>query len=271
MNLSSELKIETPEGISFSYALAGPITRCLAWVIDLVVLTMLLSGVGKGFAMLRVLNGDFSQALTVITYFIVLIGYGVVLEWFWRGQTVGKRFLRLRVMDVHGFHLRFYQVLLRNLLRAIDSLPLCYLVGGLCCLLSQRAQRLGDLAAGTVVVHHVHPFEPDLEQLLAGKYNSLRGLPHLVARLRQRVAPAEATLALQALLRREEFEAGARVDLFRRLADHFRALVTFPPEAVEVLSDEQYVRNVVDLLFRTRGGGASEPRKERAPGDLIAA
>ena len=125
-------------------------------------------------------------------------------------------------------------------------------MGGLCCLLSRRAQRLGDLAAGTVVIHHVRPHEPDLEQLLAGKYNSLRASPHLVARLRQRVSPAEATVALQALLRREEFEAAARVDLFKRLAEHFRALVHFPPEAVEILSDEQYVRNVVDLLFRTR-------------------
>ncbi len=252
MNLSSELKIETPEGIQFSYPLAGPISRCLAWVIDFIVLIALMILVSQLLNMFAMFSGDIAGGLAVLAYFILSIGYGVCLEWAWRGQTLGKRCLGLRVMDVHGLRLQFHQILMRNLLRAIDSLPLCYLVGGLCCLLSRRAQRLGDLAGGTVVVHHVRPDEPDLEQLLSGKYNSFRAYPHLAARLRQRVSPGEATLALQALLRREDFEPAARVELFHSLAGHFRAAAPFPPEAVESLPDEQYVRNVVDVLFRGR-------------------
>ena len=115
---------------------------------------------------------------------------------------------------------------------------------------------LGDIAAGTVVVHLPKHAEPDLDQLLAGKFNSLRAHPHLEARLRQRVSPDEARLALQALVRRDELEPAARVTLFADLAAHFKALVTFPPEDTDAMPDEQYIRNVVDILFRTRGKNA---------------
>jgi hypothetical protein len=87
---------------------------------------------------------------------------------------------------------------------------------------------------------------------MAGKYNSLRDYPHLEARLRQRVSPREAGLALQALLRRNQLDSQARLDLFEQMAAHFRSLVLFPAEACEGITAEQYVRNVVDVLFRPR-------------------
>jgi hypothetical protein len=126
------------------------------------------------------------------------------------------------------------------------------LVGGLACLLSRRAQRLGDIAASTVVVRIPRHEEPDLDQLLAGKFNSLRNHPHLEARLRQRLSPAEARIGLQALLRRDQLDAAARVDLFHHIAAHYRAAVQFPPEDTEGITDEQYVRNVVDVLYRPK-------------------
>jgi hypothetical protein len=89
--------------------------------------------------------------------------------------------------------------------------------------------------------------------LLAGKFNSLRQYPHLASRLRQRISPTEADIALQALLRREEFDLTARVELFVELARHFRTRVEFPAEATDGVADEQYLRNVVDILYRTRG------------------
>jgi hypothetical protein len=101
--------------------------------------------------------------------------------------------------------------------------------------------------------------EPDLDQLLAGKFNSLRQFPHLAARLRQNTSPTEAGLALQALLRRDEFDPVARVEMFGDLAAHFRAKVEFPPEATDGVADEQYLRNVVDVLYRTR----AETRPEK--------
>jgi hypothetical protein len=139
-------------------------------------------------------------------------------------------------------------------------LPAFYFVGGVTCWLNSKCQRLGDVAANTIVIRNPRITEPDLDQLLAGKYNSLRAYPHLAARLRQRVTPAEAGVALQALLRRDEFDPYARIELFAELAAHFRAKVDFPAEAIEGIADEQYLRNVVDVVYRTR----SEERTQKA-------
>jgi hypothetical protein len=80
----------------------------------------------------------------------------------------------------------------------------------------------------------------------------LRQFPHLVARLRQNVTPAEADIALQSLLRRDEFNPASRVELFSELASHFQAKVKFPAEATDGVADEQYLRNVVDVIYRSR-------------------
>jgi hypothetical protein len=147
----------------------------------------------------------------------------------------------------------------RNLMRFIDFLPGLYLLGVIVCVSNSRRQRLGDIVAGTVVVRAPKLTEPDLAQLAGSKYNSLAEQRHLAARLRNRVSPEVARLAFEAMLRRAELEPGPRLTLFRELADYFRGLVEYPAEAVEQLSDEQYVRNVVEVLF-TRTKGAHTPR-----------
>jgi len=248
----STLVIRTPEGIAFSLPLACPVTRCLAWFIDIACIMGLMTLVGVFLGLAKLISLDFGRALAIVGYFVVQVGYGMACEWLWRGQTVGKRLLRLRVMDAQGLHLQFNQVALRNLLRFVDCLPAFYMVGGLVSLLNPRAQRLGDLVANTIVVRNLKRPEPDVDQLMAGKYNSLRDYPHLEARLRQRVSPREAAVALQALLRRDQLDLQARLDLFEQLASHFRSVVVFPVEACEGIAAEQYVRNVVDVLFRPR-------------------
>jgi uncharacterized RDD family membrane protein YckC len=251
--------IRTPEGIVFSQLLAGPVTRFLAWLVDffsIVTATTLLSSV---IGVLQVISLDVARAVSVLLFFAMSVGYGMVAEWYWRGQTIGKRLFRLRVVDAQGLRLQFNQIVIRNLLRFVDVLPVCYLVGGVVCLLSRRAQRLGDIAANTVVIRMPKLAEPDLDQILAGKFNSLRDYPHLEARLRQRVSPGEAALALQAILRRDLLEPHARVELFQEIAAHFRAQVEFPPEAAGDITDEQYVRNVVDVLYRVRTGARQSP------------
>lgn len=264
--MSHALRIRTPEGITFSFQLAGPVVRCLAWIVDFLVIIVLSQGTSFLGRLAGIISDDLAGAIATLGYFVVSIGYGVATEWAWRGQTIGKRLVRLRVMDAQGLRLQFHQILIRNLLRFVDMLPAFYLVGGIACYFSQRAQRLGDLAANTIVVHTARLAEPDLDQLLAGKFNSLRQHPHLEARLRQRVSASEARLALQTLVRRDELEPAARVTLFADLADHFKSLVSFPPEAVEAMPDEQYIRNVVDILFRTRGSEAKVARVPAASG-----
>ena len=121
---TSTLTIRTPEGIVFSQWLAGPVTRFLAWLVDLLCISVLLMVLGTGLSFLGLFSQGFYAALYVLGYFAVSIGYGIFLEWAWRGQTIGKKLLRLRVVDVEGMRLQFNQIVTRNLLRFVDSLPL---------------------------------------------------------------------------------------------------------------------------------------------------
>lgn len=246
--------IKTPEGIVFSQLLAGPVSRFGAWLVDFAAVSAFMTVFGMLLLILLVVSPDIVSAIYMLGYFIVSIGYGIACEWLWRGQTIGKKVFHLRVVDAEGLRLQFHQVVMRNLLRFVDALPALYLVGGITCLLNRQTQRLGDIAANTLVIHAPRITEPDLDQVLAGKFNSLRQYPHLEARLRQRVSPGEAALVLQALLRRDEFEPQDRVELFRNLAAHFQAKIEFPAEALDGIADEQYIRNVVDVLYRTRTG-----------------
>ena len=260
---TNTLLIKTPEGIAFSLLLAGPVTRCLAWLVDLGCIVGASILIGFLLSFLRWISLDLGRAISVLAYFLLQVGYGIAMEWLWRGQTVGKRLLRLRVMDAQGLRLQFSQVVIRNLLRFVDMLPAFYLVGGLACLISRRAQRLGDFAANTIVVYQPRQAEARPRstagrqiQLAAGI--SASGSAPAAARFARR----KAGLAVQALLRRDDFEPAARLELFAEIAGHLRSLVEFPPEAIEGITDEQYVRNVVDVVFRARRPGKKE---EMAP------
>jgi hypothetical protein len=91
-----------------------------------------------------------------------------------------------------------------------------------------------------------------LNQLLEGKYNSFHDYPHLEARLRQQVTPSEALVAVQSIIRRDTLDPQARIALFRELRAYLETLVTFPQEATDGISDERYVRNVVETVFRPK-------------------
>ena len=249
-----KLVIRTPEGFNFSMLLAGPITRFLAWLIDLVIVLGAVIVVSIVINLLSLVSSDFAGALSILSFFVLWFGYGIVLEWYCHGKTIGKRIFNLRVVDEHGLQLTFAQIAVRNLMRFVDCLPALYLVGGTACLLSRRSQRLGDVVAGTVVVRTVETALPDLAGTEAGgdKYNSFSKYPHIEARLRQRISPAEARIALQSLLRRDSLDPDRRVELFSELADHFKLMLDFPAQATDGLSDEQYIRNVVDTLFRSQ-------------------
>lgn len=254
---TATLNIVIPEGVSFSLPLAGPITRSIAFFIDYAAMSAVLTTLTPLFTALQLIGGDAGIGVTILIQFIFIEGSKMIMELLWRGQTIGKKVLGLRVVDERGLKLRPSQIVIRNLLRFVDGLPLFYALGGVIALFSARAQRLGDLAAGTVVVRTVHSIPPDVASVLAGKFNSFRDHAHLEARLRQKVTPEEAQLALHALVRRDELESDARVKIYGALANHFREKVKFPDETVFGISDEQYVRNVVETLFRSRKSVAS--------------
>jgi uncharacterized RDD family membrane protein YckC len=246
------LRVRTPEGVAFTVRLASPVLRATAFMIDLAVVSASWTAISIVLSLLHVLGPDIAGMVLTIGYFVFSQGYGMATEWLWRGQTVGKRVMRLRVVDARGLRLTFAQVVLRNLLRFVDGLPVFYLVGGVASLLNQRAQRLGDLAADTLVVWEPPEPQPDFAALRGDKYNSLRAHAPAVARLRQAVSPAEARAVWSAVARREQFDPDARVRLFAELADHLRKIAAAPAEAAEGVTDEQFVRNVVDVLYVNR-------------------
>lgn len=246
----NNLVVQTPEGVQFTNQLASPVSRCIALAVDIAIILTVMSLVGTLVALMQWVSYDFAMAFYTLLYFVFNIGYFILLEMLWRGQTIGKRMMRLRVQDMHGLKLQPAQLVLRNLLRFVDSLPVLYFLGGAFAVLSKRSQRLGDLAAGTVVVRLPELALPVLNELSKNHFNSFREHPRLEALLRQRVPPEEAELALQSLRRRDEIDPIARTRLFRELAAHLRERVKFPEEITASMSDEQYVRNCVDSIYR---------------------
>lgn len=246
------LRIQTPEGVVFNLQIAGLFTRFLAWAIDVAVIMTASVVIRVVTGLLSIISLDFSQALFVVSYFVLSIGYGIFTEWHWRGQSWGKRILRLRVMDASGLKLQLSQIVIRNLLRPVDLLPLCYLLGGSISFWNRHGQRLGDLAANTVVIAVPETFALNTQLLKESKYNSFRDYPHLEARLRQRVGPADSALALDAILRRDEIDPEARVELFHEIATHIRTLVPFEEKMDEMITDEQFVRNAVASIYRQK-------------------
>ena len=246
------LRVRTPEGVAFTVRLASPVLRAAAFMIDWAVVAAAWMVISTALSVLHVIGHDLAGMVLTIGYFVFSQGYGIATEWLWRGQTVGKRVMRLRVVDARGLRLSFAQVVLRNLLRFVDGLPMFYLVGGVASLLNRRAQRLGDLAADTLVVWEPPEPQPDFAALRGDKYNSLRAHAPAVARLRQAVSPVEARAVWSAVARRDQFDPTARVRLFAELAAYLRKVAAAPAEAAEGVTDEQFVRNVVDVLYVNR-------------------
>lgn len=238
------LTIQTLDGVQFSLPLAGPVRRSLALLIDALVIAAVVTVIARTLQILAWISVDAVQAFAALCYFGISVGYGIFFEWRWYGQTLGKRVMNIRVLDAAGLKLTFPQIALRNLMRFVDCLPVAYLVGGATMLLSRRSQRLGDVVGGTIVMVQVKPSMPDLRRVIdERKYNSLLQIPHLAARLRQRTTPELARIAYEALLRRDELDPAARLEVFHELAAEFRALVEFPEEVTFALSDEAYVRD----------------------------
>jgi uncharacterized RDD family membrane protein YckC len=253
------LIIRTPEGVEFSLVLAGPMTRFLAWAIDAAAIGLASSMIGKLLTLLALISPDLAVASSTLSYFVLSIGYGIGMEWLWRGQTLGKRVLGLRVMDARGLKLHVSQIAIRNVLRTVDILPLLYMVGGIACAVNRYSQRLGDIAANTVVVRRQPLDIPDAGALVGDRYNSMLAYPHLTTRLRHRAKPEAVEIALDALHRRDTLDPLFRLRVFDELAAHFRGLVEFPEEATLQITSEQYVRNCVGAILRPAGGSVVRP------------
>jgi uncharacterized RDD family membrane protein YckC len=148
--LDTTYKIATPEGVELKLPVAGLASRSLAWLIDAIIKTVALI---IGSIVLQV-AGAFGVGLQLLGAFLVLWFYNVFFEVLNHGATPGKRALGLRVMNINGTPVAWTGSLIRNLIRFVDTLPGCYAFGCISVLISRNFQRLGDLAAGTIVVYH---------------------------------------------------------------------------------------------------------------------
>jgi uncharacterized RDD family membrane protein YckC len=225
-------------------------TRFLAWTIDVSTIAVASSMITKLLQVLAFISPDLVAATSTLFYFLLSVGYGISMEWLWRGQTLGKRVLGLRVMDARGLKLHVSQIVIRNVLRAVDMLPVLYLVGGIACAVNRYSQRLGDIAANTVVVRRNPMVIPDAGTIVSERFNSMLAYTNLAARLRNRARPELVEIALEALERRDTLDPAARLRLFDELAAHFRELVEFPEEATQQITSEQYVRNCIEITLR---------------------
>src|SRR5947209_8359565 len=162
--MAEDFRLETPEAISVAYDIAGIGTRFLAQIIDAVAIIGIGSVVGGGVFLL-VAFGALGQTVAVILIlvfdFLVLFGYFPLYETFWSGQTPGKRALQVRVIKLSGYPIGFVDSVIRNLVRVVDFLPSFYGVGIIVMFVSTQSRRLGDFAAGTIVVKERDPFLPE--------------------------------------------------------------------------------------------------------------
>jgi uncharacterized RDD family membrane protein YckC len=147
--IDSARSIETPEGVLLELRLAGPAVRALAWGIDMAIRFAFYMGLGT----LLPLFGGAGVGLWLILMFLMEWFYPVVFEVMARGQTIGKMALGIRVLCDDGTPVGWYQSTVRNFLKFVDFLPVLYGVGLLSMLVQKDFKRLGDLAAGTLVVY----------------------------------------------------------------------------------------------------------------------
>ena len=160
MSSFDKLTIETPEQTALEFPLAGIGSRFLALAADtllltagafIVVLVFALSAIS--LSLFSKVAGIWTFAIGVFLLFSLQFGYFALFETLWNGQTPGKRWTHLRVIKDSGRPISAYDAILRNLLRIVDSLPTMYATGLITMLISKENKRVGDYAAGTVVIH----------------------------------------------------------------------------------------------------------------------
>jgi uncharacterized RDD family membrane protein YckC len=155
-------RVETPEQIGLEYDIAGLGTRLMAAIVDVIFLGLIAGlalclgvfGMTAVFATFSDSNTASAIAIAIVglIFFFVVWGYYVLFETIWHGQSPGKRWTGLRVIQEGGYPIGFSQAAIRNIVRLADFLPFLYIVGAIVMLVDSRSRRLGDLVAGTIVV-----------------------------------------------------------------------------------------------------------------------
>jgi uncharacterized RDD family membrane protein YckC len=267
--MSRTVEFYTPEQVAIQYELAGVGSRGIAAVVDGLLQILLFLALYMVFQSLIWFNviapwQEISEEILVavlgLGYFVIIWAYYIFFESLWNGQTPGKRMMGLRVIKDGGYPVDFRSVVVRNLVRAADTLPVLYSLGLVVALLHLRYQRLGDMAAGTLVVTHGR--EARLRELTLGETRVFRLLDASVLSQLSRLNRDEYRLVQLFLERRNDLPAGLRSEFAQRLASQFIEKFGYQQPALGM----DYLRwlEELDLAFRRRSLGiASTP--EPAP------
>lgn len=236
MELEDRITIAAPEGIDMHIVLAGAASRFIAGSIDLFLqIVLIVLALIVSFA---VIGGGLGVALFAMAVFASLYLYNVAFEIFASGRTPGKRWTHLRVVRLNGQPVDLPASAVRNLLRLVDILPTAYLVGLLCIILTKRNQRLGDLAAGTIVIREPagarRSKSPDAEEAFAAAADAGWDV--------SAVSPEELAAVRRFLQRRDELGTSARRELAHRLEQGLRKKVAGVPDG---LSSEEFLSALV--------------------------
>ncbi len=223
--IDATVRLMTPERIVFDYPLGGPFRRFTAYLVDLSLLSLL--AVAATVVSLSLSLGAASgMGPALIAFFLLTWGYGAFCEGVFNGQTPGKRALGLRVVSQSGVPITGAQAVLRNLVGAVDGLlPFFFLLGLTSMLLSQKFQRLGDLAAGTMVI--IEERRPRLGLLRIREPRVVAVVDRLPAQI---AAGTNLARALSDYVRRRHrFGRGLREEMAEPLARPLRARFGLPP------------------------------------------
>jgi len=154
-----QLNIDTPELVDIEMPLAGIGSRFIALLIDyliwgaaFLVLSLLGAIILPGIKAFSNLSAQWASAIFIFIFFLFHWGYFTLFEAFWNGRTPGKRVARIRVIQRSGRAIGLFESMARNLIRFVDQIPFFYAVGVVAMFATRQHQRLGDLAAGTLVV-----------------------------------------------------------------------------------------------------------------------
>jgi len=236
-------RVLTPDGSLVDLNPAGLGARFLALMLDT---ALVLGGISLAGALTRmVLPLGVDYAIMALLNLFAGMGYSVFCEMRLAGQTMGKKLLRLRVVDAQARKLTLSQSVVRNVARTVDFLPVFYGFGGLVALSDRLGRRLGDLVAGTVVVQEKGDMAvPTFEVKPWGETSLTRAdvRRRALARL-----PLEEREFIFTLIEREAgLTAAARFDLFEAAARQYRRRLQLPE--VDGLSSENFIRIVATAL-----------------------
>jgi uncharacterized RDD family membrane protein YckC len=155
VQLDDRVTLATPEGVALELILAGLGSRFLARLLDTLIQIGLIIALAVGVAVFH--SRGWLQAATIVLVFLILFAYDIVFETLNHGRTIGKQAAGIRVVGRFGEPVRFLASAIRNIARVLDFLPVFYLVGTISIIATARDQRVGDLAAGTLVMRDRFP------------------------------------------------------------------------------------------------------------------